>query len=59
MEDYALFAIQKELPSARKCLEEEMRQRSRSVNWTMIHKKGGAKKGKENEANEQVGELRT
>jgi hypothetical protein len=31
---------------------------NRSVNWTMIQKKGGDKKGKENEANEQVGELR-
>jgi hypothetical protein len=59
MEDYAPFVIQKELPSARKCLEEEMRQMRRSVNWTMIQKKGGAKKGKENEANKRVGELRT
>ena len=36
MEDYAPFVIQKELPYARKCLGEEMRQMSRSVNWTMI-----------------------
>jgi hypothetical protein len=35
-----------------------MRQMSRSVNWTMIQKRGGDQKGKENEANEQVGELR-
>jgi hypothetical protein len=36
MDDYAPFVIQNGLPSARKCLEEEMRQMSRSVNWTMI-----------------------
>jgi len=40
------WIFQKELPSARKCLEEEMRQMSRLVNWTMIQKKGGEKKGK-------------
>jgi len=30
---------------------------SRSGSWKMIQKRGGDQKGKENEVNEQVGEL--